>query len=91
MLPSPRSGHVKGNCANPQCGKEVYEPLVLLDDAYLVWVGKCPFCGTLHFLDFSKGCRGYSSKGMQLCLPTREEVRINLLPPDTLTKEDIAG
>ena len=34
---------IKGNCAN--CKKEVWESMLTLDDAYNVWLGKCPWCG----------------------------------------------
>jgi len=77
---------VKGICANPKCGMEVYESLFVLDDSFNVWWGRCPYCGAINALDLSKGIRGYHSHAMYLCLPTNEEVIMNdFLPPDTIT------
>lgn len=79
--PGPRL--VRGTCAG--CGKDVYEALWLLDDAYNVWMGKCPFCACLNYLAMV-GLRGYSSSGMNLVLPTDEEVVANNLPAGTKTR-----
>jgi len=74
---------VKGNCAH--CKAEVYEDLWLLDDAYNVWMGRCPICKALNYLSMNFGLRGYSSAEMRLVLPTEEEKVANNLPPDTIT------
>lgn len=76
-------GLIPGACA--KCSKPVYESLALLDDAYNVWLGKCPHCGALNFLGFNS-LRGYSSTGMTLVLPTDEERDANGLPADTPTR-----
>jgi hypothetical protein len=78
-----RGESVKGNCAH--CKAEVYEDLWLLDDAYNVWMGRCPSCKALNYLSTNHGLRGYSSGGMHLVLPTAEEITANNLPPDTIT------
>ena len=80
MKAAPKYGHIKGQCAN--CAKDVYEALWLLDDAYNVWMGKCPHCKALNYLSMNHGLRGYSSGGMHLVLPTDEEKRANGLPAD---------
>lgn len=80
MKAAPKYGHIKGQCAN--CTKDVYEALWLLDDAYNVWLGKCPHCKALNFLSMNHGLRGYSSGGMHLVLPTDEEKQANGLPAD---------
>lgn len=72
-----------GNCAN--CNVEVHESRWLLDDAYNVWMGRCPSCKALNYLSMSHGLRGYSSGRMWLVLPTAEEIAANNLPPDTIT------
>jgi hypothetical protein len=76
-------GLVKGNCAH--CKIDVYEAMWLLDDAYNVWMGRCPGCKALNYLSMQHGLRGYSSVGMNLVLPTAEEVAANNLPADTIT------
>ena len=78
-----QKGYISGSCAN--CQKVVFESLWLLDDAYNVWLGKCPHCGALNFLSMNHGLRGYSSAGMHLVLPTIEEIEPNNLPKDTPT------
>lgn len=83
MQKAPRPGYIKGQCA--KCAADVYEQLWLLDDAYNVWMGKCPHCGALNYLAMT-GLRGYSSGGMSLVLPTDEEVIANGLPADTPTQ-----
>lgn len=75
-------GMVPGSCAN--CHQPVFESLSLLDDAYNVWLGKCPHCAALNFLRLT-GLRGYSSSGMDLVLPTDEERVANDLPADCPT------
>ena len=86
MKTSKRSNYdIPGRCAN--CKKTVYENTYLLDDAYAVWLGKCPHCGALNFLDFTKGARGYSSAEMSLVLPTQEEKKENKLPEDCPTSD----
>jgi hypothetical protein len=80
--PQPDERYVAGKCA--KCSKDVYESLWLLDDAYNVWMGKCPHCAALNFLGMT-GLRGYSSSGMSLVLPTYEEAAANNLPADTPT------
>jgi len=77
------SKHVKGNCA--MCKAEVFEELWLLDDAYNVWMGRCPGCKALNYLSMSYGLRGYDRAHMELVLPTAEEVQANNLPADTPT------
>ena len=79
MTGTPTHGSVRGACA--ACKADVYESLAMLDDAYNVWLGKCPHCGALNFLALT-GLRGYSSAGMSLALPTDEEKIANNLPPD---------
>lgn len=74
---------VKGTCAN--CSAEVFESLSTLDDAYNVWMGRCPACKALNYLSMNYGLRGYDSGTMKLVLPTAEEVTANNLPPDTIT------
>lgn len=76
-------GYIKGTCA--KCAGDVYESLAMLDDAYNVWMGKCPHCGALNYLAMT-GLRGYSSGGMSLVLPTDEEKAANNLPVDTPTQ-----
>lgn len=76
-----RTGHVKGQCAN--CQAEIWEALWLLDDAYNVWVGRCPACKAMNYLSMNHGLRGYSSGDMHLVLPTAEEIEANGLPKDT--------
>jgi len=83
MSKEPRGGYISGSCAN--CQKAVFESLWLLDDAYNVWLGKCPYCGALNFLSMNYGLRGYSSTGMHLVLPTTEEIESNNLPKDIPT------
>lgn len=75
-------GLIPGACAH--CKKAVYESLALLDDAYNVWLGKCPHCGALNYLSMSS-LRGYGSSGMNLVLPTDEERDANNLPKDCPT------
>lgn len=75
------AGLVGGECAH--CHKPVYESQWLLDDAYNVWVGKCPHCKALNYLSMNHGLRGYSASHMHLVLPTIEEVEANGLPADT--------
>ena len=82
MKASPRRGHIKGQCAN--CKKDVFESMLTLDDAYNVWMGKCPHCSALNFLALTS-LRGYSSAGMDLALPTDEEKAENNLPADCPT------
>lgn len=74
---------VKGSCAG--CRKDVWESLAMLDDAYNVWLGKCPHCGALNFLGLTS-LRGYSSARMDLVLPTEEEKAENKLPADCPTR-----
>ena len=84
----PAHGLIEGKCAN--CKKPVYESLFTLDDAYSVWLGKCPYCGALNFLSMNHGLRGYSSSSMFLELPTEEEKQANELPADCPTR-GVAG
>ena len=81
-----RQHAICGACAN--CGKAVFEELWFLDDAYAVWEGICPHCGALNYLSPTKqkGMRGYDSRSMYLELPTKEEVIMNGLPPDSPTQ-----
>jgi hypothetical protein len=83
MVKTPRHGFIAGACAH--CKAQVYESLAMLDDAYNVWVGRCPHCEALNFLALTS-LRGYSSHGMSLVLPTDEEVRDNGLPPGVPTR-----
>lgn len=85
MRASAGAGLIPGTCPAPACAKPVFESLPLLDDAYNVWVGKCPHCGAHAFLSM-RTLRGYTSAGMQLVLPTDEEVKANGLPSDTPTR-----
>lgn len=78
-----KRGFIPGKCAN--CNKDVWESSFLLDDAYNVWVGKCPHCGALNYLSLDHGLRGYSSYEMWLVLPTEEEKAANDLPKDCPT------
>lgn len=78
---APRPASCKGACAN--CQAEVYEDTWLLDDAYNVWMGRCPACRALNYLSMSHGLRGYSGSVMWLVLPTAEEIAANNLPADT--------
>jgi len=75
-------GYIAGSCAN--CKKVVFEALATLDDAYNVWIGKCPHCSALNYLGMT-GLRGYSSSGMDLVLPTDEEKAANSLPVECPT------
>jgi len=77
MKPSFSHGTVKGYCA--KCSEPVFESLAMLDDAYNVWLGRCPHCNALNFLALT-GLRGYSTAGMNLVLPTEEEKISNGLP-----------
>ena len=83
MTPTKVGRAVKGSCAC--CGKDCWESLAMLDDAYNVWLGKCPHCSALNFLALT-GLRGYSSGGMDLVLPTEEERDSNHLPVDCPTR-----
>lgn len=76
-------GCIAGKCA--KCGGEVWESLALLDDAYNVWVGICPHCSAANLLGMT-GLRGYSSAGMDLVLPTDEEITANNWPTDWPTQ-----
>lgn len=78
LLKEKSPGTVSGECA--ACHKVVHELLCLLDDAYNVWKGVCPYCGAWNFLSMNHGLRGYSSGGMHLVLPTPEEAEANGLP-----------
>ena len=80
---APRGKCVKGNCAH--CKAEVYEDLWLLDDAYNVWMGRCPACKALNYLSMTYGLRGYDRARMELVLPTEEEREANGLPADIPT------
>lgn len=82
MQEHPKPGYIRGSCAN--CHFDVHESLAMLDDAYNVWLGRCPHCKALNFLAMS-GLRGYSSSGMNLVLPTDEEKAENNLPADCPT------
>ncbi len=73
---------ISGTCA--KCAQMVWESLSTLDDAYNVWMGRCPYCQALNYLGLT-GLRGYSSQGMDLVLPTDEEAKANNLPADTPT------
>lgn len=84
MQTKPFARCVHGACA--KCGEQVYESLFLLDDAYNVWMGRCPHCGALNYLSMNHGLRGYSSQGMFLVLPTDEEAAANKLPAGTPTQ-----
>jgi len=64
--------YIHGACA--VCTQRVYEAEVVLDDAYLVWAGKCPHCASINLLSASGPGRGYSSLGMKLVTPTLEEI-----------------
>ena len=70
-----KRGGLTAPCAN--CGKAVSESEAILDDAYGVWRGRCPYCNAINLLDQSDGSRGYWSGGMNLCLPTDHEVKMN--------------
>lgn len=83
MQKDPRRGYIKGVCAH--CKQPVWEELWLLDDAYNVWIGKCPHCDARNLLGMT-GLRGYSSAGMDLVLPTDEEVAANDWPKDWPTQ-----
>lgn len=76
-----RSKMIPGQC--PKCDKVVYESMFLLDDAYAVWAGLCPYCGAICLLDTAEG---YHSGKMYLTLPHNEEVIMLDLPPETPTK-----
>ena len=78
------TGRVPGECA--KCAKPVFEELWLLDDAYNVWMGRCPHCAALNYLSMTHGLRGYTEKQMHLVLPTDEEVADNHLPAGTPTR-----
>jgi hypothetical protein len=75
---------VAGSCAN--CGKDVYESLPILDDAYNDWAGRCPHCAAINFLSTTHGLRGYDSRHMYLVLPTEEEKAANNMPADCPTR-----
>lgn len=84
MKRSPGAGLIKGVC--PNCDNDVYESRALLDDAYNVWLGKCPRCNALAYLSMNHGLRGYGAGGMHLVLPTIEERDSNNLPKDCPTR-----
>ena len=84
MKRSPGAGLIKGQC--PNCDTDVYESQAMLDDAYNVWVGKCPRCQALAFLSMNHGLRGYGAGRMHLVLPTDEERDANDLPKDIPTR-----
>ncbi|RJQ10636.1 MAG: hypothetical protein C4551_02385 [Bacillota bacterium] len=86
MEREPGPDRVAGSCA--ACGKAVFEDLRVLDDAYNVYWGVCPHCGAANALDMSgrHGGRGYSSQGMHLVLPTKEEAIMNGLPAEWPTQ-----
>lgn len=75
--------HISGECA--KCQRQVWESMFMLDDAYNVWLGRCPYCEALNYLSTGHGLRGYSSEGMHLVLPTDEEAEANNLPAGTPT------
>lgn len=56
--------------------------IVALEIPANVWAGECPHCGAINLLALTS-LRGYSSAGMNLVLPTAEEVAANDLPADT--------
>lgn len=76
MRTTPSRGLIEGTCAH--CSTKVYESLAVLDDAYAVWVGVCPHCDARNVL--GPPGRGYRSNGMQLVLPTKEEIEWNKWP-----------
>lgn len=78
MRSAKRSDDIPGICAH--CGKQVWESLFTLDDAYNVWTGQCPHCSALNYLSTNHGLRGYCSSQMWLVLPTPEEAAANGLP-----------
>jgi hypothetical protein len=65
---------IKGVCAN--CNQDVFESQFILDDCYNVWAGECPHCNAINLLSMNS-LRGYSSSGMDLVLPTDEEIDAN--------------
>ena len=71
-----RDRWVSGTCAN--CGKVLWEGLFMLDDAYAVYRGECPYCQAINLLG-GPG-RGYGSQGMNLVLPTDCEMHMNNWP-----------
>lgn len=83
MQASARQGYISGVCA--KCAAAVWESLALLDDAYNVWVGLCPHCGAANLLGMNS-LRGYSSAGMDLVLPTDEEITQNNWPKEWPTR-----
>jgi phage FluMu protein Com len=80
MRTKPAKDYIQGACAN--CNQVVFESLLMLDDAYNVWMGKCPHCEALNFLSTKHGLRGYCSNQMWLELPYLEEIEANTLSPD---------
>ncbi len=80
FLKSRRPEEVRGECAN--CGIIVFESIFTLDDAYAVWLGRCPKCGALNFLDQTgkHGLRGYGFGQLFLVLPCIHEQKMNDLP-----------
>ena len=78
-----RRDDVPGHCA--KCKRPVFESLVILDDAYAVWAGRCPHCQALNLLG-PQG-RGYHSGGMTLVLPTAEERDANGLPAECAVRD----
>jgi hypothetical protein len=75
---------VPGACA--KCGEKVWEALFVLDDAYNVWGGKCPYCEAINLLSTEHGLRGYDSREMHLVLPYDEEAKENGLPSGCPTR-----
>jgi hypothetical protein len=61
---------VAGNCAT--CALVVYEAVEVLDDAFGVYVGRCPHCQALNYLSTQEG-RGYDGQRMHLVLPQPTE------------------
>lgn len=86
MKAAPITGYIGGKCA--KCSKPVFESLWLLDDAYNVWVGICPHCSAANLLGMTS-MRGYSNAGMDLVLPTDEEIASNDWPKEWPTRGSI--
>jgi hypothetical protein len=71
-----RTHDTGGTCAS--CKQPVWESQLTLDDCYNVWAGECPYCQAINLLALTS-LRGYSSAGMDLVLPTDEEIEANEL------------
>jgi hypothetical protein len=88
LQPAPgAAGALAGTCPNPGCGRTVSEARKRLLAHWSAWVGRCPHCGWLLFLDIEDlrpGARppawiadGEGGAALALRLPDRAEIEWN--------------